>query len=355
MKKKNIKVKMNMKQKIFSLLALLMTVVTASAQAPALELTVGTNEHGTLVFTVNGNDATPVSGKIAVNEDDNITLTITPDDGWVVDKPSGEWNAAMAKTRADGIGDMQKDFDLTLESEVPTTGTKTYSFTMIRANAEISCTYKKLLSNTEITIDDIADLTYTGEAQTPAVTVKDNGTELTLWSDQAQTGDYTVTYSNNLNAALSTAQSAPTVTVTAVSTSEKYAGSATKTFTISPAELTAVTLVETNLVFNQQEQAAVVQSVTAGTLPVPADGYDLTDNKATNVGNYTAKVTGKGNFTGELDAPFSIVTANANLFTITLNPTKFVYDGTAKKPAVTVKDGETVLEEIGRASCRERV
>ena len=339
-----------MKQKIFSLLVLLMTVVTASAQAPAFKLTVGTtNAQGSFAFTVNNSDATPdVNGVIAVNEGDQITVKITANTGWSVNEPSGVWystlEAAHARTRGAGSGSESIEVlgDITLSPVANTENT--WSFTMMRANAEISCTYKKLLSNTEITIDDIADLTYTGEAQTPAVTVKDNGTELTLWSDQAQTGDYTVTYSNNLNAALSTAQSAPTVTVTAVSTSEKYAGSATKTFTISPAELTAVTLVETNLVFNQQEQAAVVQSVTAGTLPVPADGYDLTDNKATNVGNYTAKVTGKGNFTGELDAPFSIVTANANLFTITLNPTKFVYDGTAKKPAVTVKDGETVLE-----------
>ena len=224
MKKKNIKVKMNMKQKIFSLLALLMTVVTASAQAPALELTVGTNEHGTIAFTVNGTDAIPVSGKIAVNENDAIVLTITPDDGWAVDKPSGEWDAAMAKTRADGIGDMQKDFDLTLESEVPTTGTKTYSFTMIRANAKISVKYAKIIQDSWI--QNIAAVTYNGSAQKPTVVVKDGTTTLELGTD------YTVSYSNNYNARQASATNAPTATVTGKG---NYSGTASKTFTINKA------------------------------------------------------------------------------------------------------------------------
>ena len=36
-------------------------------------------------------------------------------------------------------------------------------------------------------------------------------------------------------------------------------------------------------------------------------GYDISGNKATNVGEYTAKVTGKGNFTGEATAVYTIV------------------------------------------------
>ena len=51
--------------------------------------------------------------------------------------------------------------------------------------------------------------------------------------------DYDVTYSNNVDAALKTAtENAPTVTITAVETSEKYAGGATRTFTILPTLIT---------------------------------------------------------------------------------------------------------------------
>ena len=71
----------------------------------------------------------------------------------------------------------------------------------------------------------------------------------------------------------------------------------------------------------------------------------MTGNKGTNVGTYTATITGKGNFKGSVTAQFSIVADNSVLFDLTLNPTEYVYDGTEKKPAVTVKNGETVLVE----------
>ena len=115
--------------------------------------------------------------------------------------------------------------------------------------------------------------------------------------------------------------------------------------TIAQAALTAATLKETNLVYNQQDQTALVASVSAGTLTVPEGSYEVTGNKGTNVGTYTATITGKGNFKGSVTAQFSIVADNSVLFDLTLNPTEYVYDGTEKKPAVTVKNGETVLVE----------
>ena len=472
-----------MKKKLFMLLALVMTAMTASAY----DLTVGTSEHGTITFKIDGTTAT------SANENDVVTVEITPDAGYVVNQPSGQWYAASAgaPNRAASI-DLLKDVDLT-----PVTGQENqWQFTMKRANVEISATYKKLLTNTDITVQDITALTYNGEAQEPTVTVKDGTTTLVLNTD------YTVSYSNNTNAALSTAATAPTVTITAVSTSEKYAGTtsktfsiekkaltvtaddktatygdaapeytvsydglvgnetetvlggtlalacdyvqnqsgvgeytitpsgltssnyeitfaegtltvgakaledafiadidaltyngqaqtpapvltfngmtlaestdytlayennvnagtatvtatgtgnysgtAQKTFTINPAALTAATLQETNFTYNQQEQTAQVATVTAGTLNVSSSEYDVTGNKATNVGTYTATITGKGNFKGSVTAQFSIVAADANLFELTLDPAEFTYNGQEQKPTVTVKDGDATLTE----------
>ena len=117
--------------------------------------------------------------------------------------------------------------------------------------------------------------------------------------------------------------------------------------TIAKAALTTVTLAETSLTYNGSEQTVSVSSVKAGTLDVAAADYDVTGNKQTNVGTYTATVTAKAesNFTGTATAQWSITAAGTASFTLTLNPTSFVYDGTEKKPAVTVKDGETVLVE----------
>lgn len=297
-----------MKQKIFSLLALLMTVVTASAQAPALELTVGTNEHGTLAFTVNGNDAIPVSGKIAVNENDAIVLTITPDDGWAVDKPSGEWDAAMAKTRADGIGDMQKDFDLTLESEVPTTGTKTYSFTMIRANAKISVKYAKIIQDSWI--QNIAAVTYNGSAQKPTVVVKDGTTTLELGTD------YTVSYSNNINARAASATNAPTATVTGIG---DYSGTASKTFTINKAN--------GNVLFSPYRFTKTFGDPDFTIRPsVTGDGtlkYESNKETVATVNSTTGRVSIKGIGTVRITAKLS-ATSNYNSasdwYEVTVNP-----------------------------------
>ena len=115
--------------------------------------------------------------------------------------------------------------------------------------------------------------------------------------------------------------------------------------TIDKATLTSMSLAETNFIYNKLEREAQVVYVNAGTIVVPSTSYDLTGNKATNVGNYTAKVTGKGNFKGEVTAQWSIVEANAQLFDLTLGTTEYTYDGTAKTPTVTVKDGEATLVE----------
>ena len=411
-----------MKKKIFMLLTLVMTAMTASAY----KLTAVTDPagRGTISFNVAG-----VDGVSEAAEGQDVYVTIAPTTGWVVNMSTGKWGAADALARrmataapADDDVELLDEIGLTFVTENATTRTRTYKFTMERADAEISCTYKKLLTHEDITILPIADQTYTGEAIEPTITVKDGSPVLTLGTD------YTVTYSSNVNAALKTAtENAPTVTITAVSTSETYAGetsvtftilpkaleasmigditavtynteaftpepavtynsmtlakgtdftygysnntnaalstatenaptvtisavangnysgSASKTFTINPATLTAATLEETNLLYDKTELSAVVASVTAGTLPVPSTDYDVTNNSATNVGNYTAIITGKNNFTGSVETPFSIVPAAAQLFTLTVEPDEFTYDATEKIPAVTVKDGDDVL------------
>ena len=82
-------------------------------------------------------------------------------------------------------------------------------------------------------------------------------------------------------------------------------------------------------------------------------GVDYTITYQDNVNAGTAKVivTGMGNYTGTVTKTFTITEAakqepsvkELSKCTITLNKTAYTYDGKAKKPAVTVKDGATVL------------
>ena len=209
-----------MKKKILSLLALVCMTLTASAEA-GYDLKVGTTEHGTITFTVNGQPAE------YADEGDVVTVTITPDEGWEVYEISGQWYAASAaapKRVAPAEIDLLGGFELT-----PVEGqTNQWTFTMARANAQISATYKKLLQDAWISV--IEPLDYNGLPQEPAIVVKDGSTTL------VEGTDYTISYTNNKNVGQSTADAAPTVTITGAG--EQYSGTASRTFTINAIPLT---------------------------------------------------------------------------------------------------------------------
>ena len=205
-----------MRKKIFALLAFVMAAMTASAKdVPTYSLTKadGAEAHGTITFKVGENAVT------SAKEGDVVTVTITPATGWVVNQPSGQWFAAIAAApqRRTGI-DLLNAVTLT-----PVEGAEnTYTFTMQRANAEFSVNYLKLLTHTDISIPDIAAVSYNGAEKKPTVIVKDGETTLVL------DVDYTVSYSNNVNAGTAT------VTITAAEGSS-YTGTVVKTFTINKA------------------------------------------------------------------------------------------------------------------------
>ena len=260
------------------LLALAVMTLTASAEA-GYDLKVGTSEHGTITFKVGDNDNAQYA-----DEGDVVTVTITPATGWVVNQPSGQWFAAIAAAPQRRTSDIDLLKDVTL---TPVAGKDNqWTFTMARANVEISATYKKLLTHTDITIQDITALTYTGVAQEPKVTVKDGSAVLVKGTD------YTVAYSNNTNAALATAtENAPTVTITAVATSNKYAGETTKTFTINKAALT-VTAEDKTVTFGDD----------APTFTVSYSGF-VNNETATVLGgtlayacDYVKNTSGAGNY-----------------------------------------------------------
>ena len=94
----------------------------------------------------------------------------------------------------------------------------TYTIMMPAKDVTVSVSFKKLLTNTDITIAGIADQTCTGSEVEPAITVKDGETDIT--------GQCDITYSDN------TAVGTATVTITAKATSTAYAGETTLTFDI---------------------------------------------------------------------------------------------------------------------------
>ena len=162
-----------------------------------------------------------------------------------------------------------------------------------------------------ITVGDGTPLVYNGQAQTPAVVVKDGATTLS-----AET-DYDVTYSNNMNACEATAENAPKVTVTAKATSTSYTGTATATFTIAPKVVTSptITLSATSAAYNGSDLTPTVTAVKDGETTISNTEYIVSYKKGSEAvekciepGEYTVVISDGegGNYTVSGTATFTI-------------------------------------------------
>lgn len=195
---------------------------------------------------------------------------------------------------------------------------------------------KKNLSDCAITFNSGYDLTYSGSAKTPPITVTYGGT--TLQKDT----DYTVSYTNNTNAG-----SGATVTISAAS-GGNYEGSKTQTFTISKKDLSLCTI-SVNAYDKSYSGKAKTPGVTIKNGSVPLTGSDYTISSYSNntdAGTATIKVSAgsSGNYTGSTSTTFPIDKLDITGAAVTLEYTSTVSDGSEKRPAVksVVKNGVTV-------------
>ena len=115
-------------KKIFSILALALAAMTASAEA-GFDLTVGKSEKGTVVFRVNNSEVKSASEGAAV------TMKITPEGGYVVKEVTNslytDWNSARAAST----------IDITTSVEMKKVTDNVYTFTMPRACVEVNVEY----------------------------------------------------------------------------------------------------------------------------------------------------------------------------------------------------------------------
>ena len=187
-----------------------------------------------------------------------------------------------------------------------------------------SVTFKinaKPIKNAVITYNN--SLTYNGSALSPAVTVKYGNTTL------KKNTDYTVAYSNNVNAGTGS------ITITGKGI---YGGSVKKTFTIKKLGISASAVSGTG---NQVYTGSAIK-------PVPAvkvggrtlkNGTDFTVSYKNNTepGTATLSVTGKGNYSGSVAKTFKITARAINDVEVTVPDT--VFTGEQVKPDVVVSYG----------------
>lgn len=183
----------------------------------------------------------------------------------------------------------------------------------------------------DVTIDAIDNQTYTGSAIQPAVSVKFNGISV-------NTSEYNVGYSDNTNVGTAT------VKATAAGTNFTAGTYKETTFKIDPAAA-AITATDQTVIFNGAAQAYNNASG-SGTLQVTY--YNTAADRTAGTSGFTAdpvnastyyvRVTqNDANYTSSpVDVTFTINPLAATPDVALTIPTSYVYDGTAKTPAVAV-------------------
>lgn len=189
----------------------------------------------------------------------------------------------------------------------------------------------KKMANFVIKARSVADATitlsqssyvYDGTAKTPVVTVNYGSSKL------AEGTDYTVTYSNNV--------SAGTAKVT-IKGKGSYAGSKATAFSIMSCDManTTVMLSGTSFVYTGSARKPSVTVRIAGVALSAGTDYTVTYASNVNVGTARVTIKGKGNCTGSKTVSFAITARSITAATISLSPTSYTYDGSAKRPTVS--------------------
>ncbi len=148
---------------------------------------------------------------------------------------------------------------------------------------------------------------------------------VTAPTNVSESGEYEVTFTPSDEVNYKPASAKVKVTITPVSIADAV-----------------ITLDGTQLVYNRAEQKKGITAVKAGAFTLTAGDYTVTGSKATDAGTHTLTLTGKGNFKDSASTTWTIAPKSVANPTIEIAPGS-TYDGSAQKPAVTVKDGDDVI------------
>ena len=309
---------------------------------------------GNKTATIKSQVFTEVGGEQAKWSDLNFTITVPEEVTVTITPPTAKtglvYNGSAQELVSAGstnIGTLQYSLDGSSYSTAIPKGTDAKTYTVyykavdgnkdLTTSATLTVTISpKTVSSPTITLSETS-FVYNGQEKKPTVTVKDGKTTI-------PTSEYTVSYSNNINAGTATA------TVKDKDGGNYVVnGSAQFTITKASASVTAPKA-KSGLVYNGKAQELITAGSSAdGTLQYSQDGsnYSTAIPKGTDAKTYTVYYRVKGDANHSDIAPatltVTITPKTVNSPTITLSETSYVYDGKEKKPTVTVKDGNTTI------------
>ena len=217
-------------------------------------------------------------------------------------------------------------------AELTNKGTKTITITgKLNCDGTASTTYEIVPMPLLPTMVSMAEeVTYTGSALTPTVTVNDGVGNLTM------DVDFSVTYINNTNVGTAT------VTVTGIG---NYSGVIQKTFNIQENAHGDFTIGDIAAVVYNGSEHKPTPTVKYSETDLTLDkDYTLSYRDNINAGTATVVVTGKGGYEGSSGTKtFTIQPKPLVADKISLSFTSITFTGMELKPTVTVLDGSTPL------------
>lgn len=185
------------------------------------------------------------------------------------------------------------------------------------------------MSIENMTVEQIADETYTGSPVTPVVVIKNGETELNSETD------ITVSCSDNVNVGEASVL---------IEGTGNFCGILNSTFNIVPKDGSALTVepIEDAVYTGDPVEPSVV--IKDGEVTLSEDQYNLSYSNNTAKGEASILIQYKGNYTGTENATFNIVSKTVEGLTINDIP-EAEYTGSPIYPAVIVYDGETVVSQ----------
>ena len=336
------------------------SVVTGSATVTISPKEVGLTWTNKTPYTFNGSAQAPTvvvkDGDLVTGDACTVNVTIDAKEGSSLTN-SEAVNVGSYTAKATGLSNNNyklsdnavktADFEITRKgvnpNPDPNSGEGKISITVSPATAEYDGTDKK--SSISVTVKDgEGDGAVTIDPNEYDVVYKNGESEVSSLIDVA---DYTIVIQNK-----------------AGKTNGNYDVNGTATFKITPKEVGLTWSTPTTFHYNAQAQqptatvTGVVKrngqdeacSVKTYTLSAK-EGSSLTNDKAVNVGSYTATVTALDNANYKLPANASqdFTIEQEGSFTVSFDASitsdYYVYDGTAKEPKVVVKDGDITLEK----------
>ena len=178
---------------------------------------------------------------------------------------------------------------------------------------------------TDTSVANVSSQTYTGNVISPLPTITYNNK--TLKKDT----DYTLSYSNNINAGTAT------ITITGKG---NFTGTTSKTFSISARAMSDTSVANISSQTYTGNVISPLPTITYNNKTLKKDtDYTLSYSDNINVGTATITITGKGNFTGMTSTTFIITQKSAEKLNISEIANQ-IYTGKEIKPNIVVTDTE---------------